>query len=142
MKKIVFLNSDELEIADIVQTGGTVQAKIKSSDFDGMLSLFKDNPAATSVIRYYAGTDLICGYKGYTHLKDITMEFGVVSAIDYTTEDPNTDSGFAETHTDIITVRMEKASVPMDTSSLEALSTDVQSLKEDMAAINAALGGE
>lgn len=64
MRKIVFKSGKELEIDGIVQSGKTLQISIKSSDTKSIIDMFS-NAENTAVMRYYVGTDLICGYAGF-----------------------------------------------------------------------------
>lgn len=141
MRKIVFCNGEEIEVSGITKTGDTINISFTSADVMKVLNTFRDNPAATTLMRYYVGADLIAGYKGFTSMAELTYVPDVTESIDYTTEDPRTRSGFAETYSDVITVHMEKASYVQEAEDSNALAAEVQSLKEDISAINAALGG-
>ncbi len=110
MNKIIFSNQTEIEVSNITQSSDILEIVIDSSDINSVIEKFRDK-SATSVMRYYAGLDLIRGYAGYTKLQDVRFEPDVVTSVDYTVTDPTTESGFAEEKTDRCIVTMKKASM-------------------------------
>lgn len=108
MEKIRFQNETEMEVSGVTLTGDMLQIEVETSDVNGLVSTFKDNAAATAIMRYYVETDLLRGYAGYTKLSGITYTPNVVKNIDYNTADATTNSGFAEDHVDKVIVYMEK----------------------------------
>lgn len=108
MKKIVFGNGLEQEIANISQVGNILAIVIENAAVDEVIATFKNRAENTAVIRYYAGIDLIQGYAGYTKLTGIEYKPDIVKEIDYNIVDPYTGSGFAEEKVDICTVHLEK----------------------------------
>ena len=92
-------------------------------------------------MRYYVGTDLIRGYAGYTKLTGIEYQPDVVQEVDYSIEDDTTESGFVETVSDVVTVKMRK-SVEATTAAVSALDTRVTSVEADVQSISNALMGE
>lgn len=110
MNKIVFSDNTEIQISGVTQSGDTLAITIESSDVNSVIGKFRDI-TRTSVMRYYAGLDLIRGYAGFTKLHNAAFTPDVVTDINYTVEDPTTESGFAEETTDRCVVTMKK--VPM-----------------------------
>lgn len=142
MKKIVFLNQEEIQVEEVLKVGDLLKISVKTSDIQSVVSAFGDNPAATKLMRFYIGTDLMSGYKGYTRLSQLVYTPSVLDSIDYSVEDAASASGFLESYADVVTVYMEKGyEAPEDAGLQSSLVEDVEALKEDMAAINAALGG-
>lgn len=137
MNKIVFSDGTELEVSSITKTGSAIKIEIDSSDANSIIQKFSNDPDKTSVIRYYAGIDLLRGYSGYTEMASLQYIPHVTTAIDYETTDDTTESGFAETYTDKITVIMQKPAAP-----IHGVGTDeIAEIKEDIQKINDALEG-
>ncbi len=137
MKKIIFSDNTELEISNISETGSGLKMEIDSSDANSIIQKFNDNSAATGVMRYYVGIDLMKGYSGYTEMKNLQYIPHVTTSVDYETTDDTTESGFAETYTDKITVTMQKPVIPVSGGS----SDEITEIKEDIQKINDALEG-
>lgn len=137
MKKIIFSDNTDLEISNILQTGNGLKIEINSSDANSVIQKFNDNSAATGVMRYYVGIDLMKGYSGYTEMKNLQYIPHVTTSVDYETTDDTTESGFAETYTDKITVTMQKPVIPVSGGS----SDEITEIKEDIQKINDALEG-
>lgn len=110
MNKIVFSNNTEIQISNVTQSGDTLIVTVDTSNANSVIEMFR-NKQATSVMRYYTGTDLIRGYVGYTKLQDVTFTPDVMTDINYALEDATTESGFAEQVTDRCTVTMKKVSM-------------------------------
>lgn len=110
MNKIVFSNNTEIQISNVIQSGDTLTVTVDTPDVNSVIEMFRSK-SMTSVMRYYAGTDLIRGYAGYTKLQDVSFTPDVVVNINYETEDATTESGFAEQITDRCTVTMKKISM-------------------------------
>lgn len=110
MNKIIFADSTESRISDITQSGDSLTVTIDTPDINSVAVKFRDR-SATAVMRYYAGTDLIRGYAGFTKLHSITFNPDVVVNVNYEIEDASTESGFAEQTTDRCIVTMKKVSM-------------------------------
>lgn len=122
MNKIVFSNNTEIQISDIAQSGDALTVTVDTPDVNSVIEKFRDK-SKTSVMRYYSGVDLIRGYAGYTKLQDIKFSPDVVTSIDYTTEDPETESGFVEETTDKCIVTMRKVSMLVSVAGQTAQNT-------------------
>lgn len=109
MNKIVFSNNTEIEISSVTQSGDTLSVYINTNDVNSVIEKFSDKES-TFVMRYYADTDLIRGYSGYTDLQNVVFTPNVTADIDYEIEDETTSSGFAETFVDRCVVAMRKIS--------------------------------
>ena len=110
MNKIVFNDSTEIEIANVVQSGDSLTVEIDTEDVNSVIKKFSDKNI-TSVMRYYAGIDLIRGYAGFTKMKSVEFTPDVVTEIDYSVTDQATESGFVEKTTSKCTVTMKKVSL-------------------------------
>lgn len=110
MGKIIFADNTEMEISDIAQYEDALDVTVDTSDVNAVIDKFRD-ANAVSVMRYYAGLDLIRGYAGYTKLQRVSFTPDVVVDVDYATTDPTTDSGFSEHTTDKCVVTMSKTSM-------------------------------
>lgn len=145
MRKIVFKSGKELEIDGIVQSGKTLQISIKSSDTKSIIDMFS-NDENTAVMRYYVGTDLICGYAVFKKFVSLKYTPDVIASINYEQEDATTESGFVESHVAICTVHMEKAEeagLPEGlTDKVTKLENDVSSITSGINEINGILEGE
>ncbi len=108
MQKIRFANEKEMEVTGVTQAGDTLRIETESTSVDALVTLFKDNPAATSRILYYVEEDLLRGYAGYTDLIGIDFVPNVVKDIDYTVPDDTTESGFKETVVDAAQIILKK----------------------------------
>ena len=84
---------------------------------------------------------MISGYAGYTKLAGIEYQPDVLQEIDYAIEYDTTESAFAETVSDVVTVKMRK-SVEATTAAVSALDTRVTSVEADVQSISNALMGE
>ena len=141
MNKIRFSDNTEIEVSGVTLAGDTLSSQIETSDLNTVRNAFKDKPLATNRMRYYVGTDLIRGYAGYTKLTGIEYQPDVVQEVDYSIEDDTTESGFVETVSDVVTVKMRK-SVEATTAAVSALDTRVTSVEADVQSISNALMGE
>ena len=141
MNKIRFSDNTEIEVSGVTLAGDTLSIQIETSDLNTVRNAFKDKPLATNRMRYYVGTDLIRGYAGYTKLTGIEYQSDVVQEVDYSIEDDTTESGFVETVSDVVTVKMRK-SVEATTAAVSALDTRVTSVEADVQSISNALMGE
>ena len=110
MNKIVFSDNTEIQISNVTQSGDTLTITADTQDVNSVIEKFR-NRSATSVMRYYSGIDLIRGYAGYTKLYEVSFTPDLVIDVDYATEDPVTESGFAELVTDRCVVTMKKVSM-------------------------------
>lgn len=141
MNKIRFSDNTEIEVSGVTLAGDTLSIQIETSDLNTVRNAFKDKPLATRRMRYYVGADLIRGYAGYTKLTGIEYQPDVVQEVDYSIEDDTTESGFVETVSDVVTVKMRK-SVEATTAAVSALDTRVTSVEADVQSISNALMGE
>lgn len=107
MKKIRLVDQTEIEIYNITQSGDTLQINILNGDATALEETFKDADNL-SVIQYYVEEDLMIAYARFDQLQSYTKRMGQVLAVDYTIEDETTDSGFAETKADVLTVTLAK----------------------------------
>ena len=107
MKKIRLVDQTEIEIYNITQSGDTLQIDILNGDATALEETFKDADNL-SVIQYYIEEDLMIAYARFDQLQSYTKIMGQVLAVDYTIEDETTDSGFAETKADVLTVTLAK----------------------------------
>lgn len=107
MKKIRLVDQTEIEIYNITQSGDTLQIDILNGDATALEETFKDADNL-SVIQYYIEEDLMIAYARFDQLQSYTKRMGQVIAVDYTIEDETTDSGFAETKADVLTVTLAK----------------------------------
>lgn len=147
MRKIIFANDTEIEVADISQSGSGLRIQVATADVNAVIGQFRNNPAATSVMRYYVEADLLRGYAGYTNMVGVRFSPDVVQGIDYNTTDAATESGFAETKADIVTVEMWKAvNVQPGTDTVAAQiaehETKITSLETSMKELESAIVGE
>lgn len=107
MKKIRLVDQTEIEIYNITQSGDTLQIDILNGDATALEETFKDADNL-SVIQYYVEEDLMIAYARFDQLQSYTKRMGQVLAVDYTIDDETTDSGFAETKADVLTVTLAK----------------------------------
>ena len=105
MKKIRLVDQTEIEIYNITQSGDTLQIDILNGDATALEETFKDADNL-SVIQYYVEEDLMIAYARFDQLQSYTKRMGQVLSVDYTIEDETTDSGFAETKADVLTVTL------------------------------------
>lgn len=107
MKKIRLADQTEIEIYNISASGNTLMIAILNGDATALEAVFQ-NKDDISVIQHYAGVDLIRGYAGYTQLKGYHKSMGQTISTDWSAQDASTESGFAETKADILTIYLEK----------------------------------
>lgn len=107
MKKIRLVDQKEIEIYNITQSGDTLQIDILNGDATALEETFKDADNL-SVIQYYVEEDLMIAYARFDQLQSYVKRMSQVLAVDYTIEDETTDSGFAETKADVLTVTLAK----------------------------------
>lgn len=110
MNRIVFSDNTEIQINEVSQAADALSITIDTSDINELSEKFQ-NKSLTKVMRYYSGIDLIRGYSGYTNLKNISYIPQVTVSVDYSTEDPTTESGFVEETVDRCIVVMARASM-------------------------------
>lgn len=110
MNKIVFNDGSEIEIATAGQSGNILTVEIDTDDVNSVVEKFRDE-SATTVMRYYAGLDLIRGYAGFTVFENVSFRPNVVVNINYEETDENTESGFKEERVDRCVVTMLKKSM-------------------------------
>lgn len=138
MHKIRFSNDTEIEVSGVSQAGDTLSIQIETSDLNAVREAFKDKPDATRRMKYYVGADLLRGYAGYTKLSGISYQPDVVKDIDYSVEDDTTESGFAETVVDMVTVQMQKLTESAS-AAVSALDTRVTNVEADVQSISNAI---
>ena len=141
MHKIRFSNDTEIEVSGVSQAGDILSIQIETSDLNAVREAFKDKPEVTRRMKYYVGADLLRGYAGYTKLSGITYQPDVVKNIDYSVEDDTTESGFAETVVDVVTVQMQKVAESAS-AAVSALDTRVTNVEADVQSISNAIMGE
>ena len=107
MKKIRLVDQTEIEIYNITQSGDTLQIDILNGDATALEETFKDADNL-SVIQYYVEEDLMIAYARFDQLQSYVKRMSQVLAVDHTIEDETTDSGFAETKADVLTVTLAK----------------------------------
>ena len=107
MKKIRLVDQTEIEIYNITQSGDTLQIDILNGDATALEETFKDADNL-SVIQYYVEEDLMIAYARFDQLQSYVKRMSQVLAVDYTIEDETTDSDFAETKADVLTVTLAK----------------------------------
>lgn len=110
MNKIIFADNTEIQISDISNQNDMLSITVYTSNVDSVIEKFRDK-SATSVMRYYAETDLIRGYAGFTKMQNVSFEPDVVVNVNYAVTDPTTESGFVENFTDRCIVTMKKVSM-------------------------------
>lgn len=109
MNKIIFADNTELEVTD-VSKADSLYITIDTADVDAVIAKFRDK-AATAVMRYYMGIDLIRGYSGFTKMQEVKFTPDVTVGIDYSATDQATESGFHEDKTDKCIVTMQRQSL-------------------------------
>lgn len=110
MNKIVFSDNTEIHISNVSQSGDTLTITIPTDDVNSIIDKFCDE-SSTSVMRYYAGLDLIRGYSGFTNFENVTFMPEVIVRIDYEQTDPYTGSGFKEEKENQCVVTIKKKSM-------------------------------
>lgn len=107
MKKIRLVDQTEIEIYNITQSGDTLHIDILNGNATSLETTFADADNL-SVIQYYVDTDLMCAYAKFDQLQSYIKRMDQVLSMDYTTPDETTDSGFAETKADVLTITLAK----------------------------------
>ena len=107
MKKIRLVDQTEIEIYNITQSGDTLHIDILNGNATSLETTFADADNL-SVIQYYVDTDLMCAYAKFDQLQSYIKRMDQVLSVDYTTPDETTDSGFAETKADVLTITLSK----------------------------------
>ena len=107
MKKIRLVDQTEIEIYNITQSGDTLHIDILNGNATSLETTFADADNL-SVIQYYVDTDLMCAYAKFDQLQSYIKRMDQVISVDYTTPDETTDSGFAETKADVLTITLAK----------------------------------
>lgn len=107
MKKIRLVDQTEIEIYNITQSGDTLRIDILNGNATSLETTFADADNL-SVIQYYVDTDLMCAYAKFDQLQSYIKRMDQVLSVDYTTPDETTDSGFAETKADVLTITLAK----------------------------------
>lgn len=107
MKKIRLVDQTEIEIYNITQSGDTLHIDILNGNATSLETTFADADNL-SAIQYYVDTDLMCAYAKFDQLQSYIKRMDQVLSVDYTTPDETTDSGFAETKADVLTITLAK----------------------------------
>lgn len=107
MKKIRLVDQTEIEIYNITQSGDILHIDILNGNATSLETTFADADNL-SVIQYYVDTDLMCAYAKFDQLQSYIKRMDQVLSVDYTTPDETTDSGFAETKADVLTITLAK----------------------------------
>lgn len=122
MEKIVFSDNTEIQISGITQAKDVLTITIDTSNMDFVISKFRDK-SITDIMRYYAGTDLIRGYSGFTNLQSVLFNPDVIISIDYEKIDKTTKSGFSESVSDRCIIKMVKIPLIVSVSNQTAINT-------------------
>lgn len=138
MRKIVFKSGKELEIESVSSSGEDLTVTVITEDANDLIEIFSDKEN-TAVIRLYVGSDLICGYAGYTKLKGLEFITGVVRNINYEVEDSTTESGFAEDTVNQCIVKLKKSDT--QDATLASLEKNVRELQSGFQEINEIMEG-
>ena len=106
MKKIKFTNGNSFELQGYDSTQTQLNFRLYESDVNSMKEMLQDasNTSLIQIVDVNEDTQdekVLAAFKGYTNLSAISTEYGVVTSIDYATEDDSTESGFAEVKHDI-----------------------------------------
>lgn len=109
MKRIRLTNQTEIEVYNISDTKESLTVSFLNADSNSMEAVFL-SAENLAVIQYFVGSDLMKGYAGFTKLQKYEKQMGVTISIDYATPDPSTESGFAETTVDILTITLIRPS--------------------------------
>ena len=107
MKKIRLVDNTELEIYNIFDNGNILVIDILNADANSTEAMFSNTENLT-IIQYYVGTELLKAYAGYTQMQEYRKKLAQTIAIDYSTPDAGTASGFVESKADILTVTLVK----------------------------------
>lgn len=113
MNKIKFNDGTRLLLHNIVSSGQQLTISVLDDVRNGLEEICKDaeKTAVIQLISVNEGTQdesILKGYAGYTNLKTMKTEYGVITNIDYETTDSTTESGFVEETHDITTVVLLK----------------------------------
>lgn len=135
MKKIRLVDGTEYEIYNISDTSDLLTISILDADATVMEQAFSD-AANLAIIQYYVGADLMKAYARYSDLARYEKKMDQLMSIDYATVDDTTESGFAETRNDVLTLYINRVA---QTTEAESLTERVDALEEDMSNINSIL---
>ena len=136
MTKIKFTNGNSYELQGYDSTQTQLNFRLYESDVNSMKEMLQDasNTSLIQIVDVNEETQdekVLAAFKVYTNLSVISTEYGVVTSIDYATEDDSTESGFAEVKHDISKFSMTKAS---------KVDIALASLKESQAIQDGAIG--
>ena len=118
-KRIRFVDLSELEIYNIIENGDNLQIQFKSATISDLITKFKDS-ANCATLQYYVGLVLTKAYADYIVYLSAVENANVLLSVDYTTVDEATESGFAETRSDIQTITIRKKTDSERIAELEA----------------------
>ena len=135
MKKIRLVDGTEYEIYNISDTSDLLTISMLDADATAMEQAFSD-ASNLAIIQYYVGTDLMKAYARYSDLARYEKKIDQLMSIDYATVDDTTESGFAETRNDVLTLYINRVA---QTTEAESLSERVDALEEDMTNLNSIL---
>lgn len=132
MNKIKFSDGTRLLLKDISSTAISLTFSVLDDSRNELEAILKDSEKTTliqflSVNETTQDETVVKAYSGYNTLKTIKTEYGVVTNIDYSTQDETTESGFAEEKHDITTVILIK---PSKTESELAAIRESQALQD------------
>ena len=118
-KRIRFVDSSELEIYNIIENGDNLQIQFKSATISDLIAKFKVS-ANCAILQYYVGLALTKAYADYIVYLSAVENANVLLSVDYATVDETTESGFAETRSDIQTITIRKKTDSERIAELEA----------------------
>lgn len=107
MKKIRLVDGTEYEIYDKSDTDASLTIRILNTDSTAMQTALT-NKTNMAVIQYYVGTELTKAYADFVNLQWHRTLMNQTISIDYSTKDPTTASGFAETKANIFEAYITK----------------------------------
>lgn len=114
-EQIKFANGVSYDLSKISSVNNNLTFSIKDVDKVELEKLLKDT-SNVKIIKLISKSEetqdetLIKAYAGYVNLSIMKTEYGIVTNIDYSTQDETTESGFAEEKHDITTVILIKPS--------------------------------
>ena len=134
MKKelVKFANGASYDVQNIRSTDNALDFEVQDADKNALETILADKDNVGIIKYMQKDTDtqdetLLKAYAGYVNLSRMNTLYGVVTSVDYETQDEATESGFAEEKHNITTITMIK---PTKTEvELERLKTS-QSLQD------------
>ena len=106
-KTIRFIDLTELTIHNISESGDNLTIDFTGKSMDDLITAFKKSENI-AIIQYYVGFDLVKSFADFVVYVSAVEKANQLISIDYATTDSATESGFAETRSDIQTVIIRK----------------------------------